>query len=342
MRVKRPTIADIARAAGVSKGAVSYALNDRPGVSRETRERIVELARSLGWAPSSAARALSDGRADAIGLVVDRPARVLGVEPYFMQLISGVQDALDGGTTGLLLQVSDDQDVEMATHRRWWAERRVDGVLLVDLRVADRRVPLVREIGLPAVALGEPGAEGHLPCVWTDDRVAIDEVLEYLAALGHRRVVRIAGPREFVHTGVRSGAFTEAANRLGLTGARVVHADYSDAAAARLTRRLLATATPPTALLFDNDVMAVAALGVADELGLSVPRDLSLVAWDDSALCQLVRPALSAVRRPIAERGAAAVSLLLDLVAGGEPRDVRTGDPVLVTRASTGPAPRSR
>jgi DNA-binding LacI/PurR family transcriptional regulator len=341
VRGKRPTIGDIAKAAGVSKGAVSYALNNRPGVSEPTRRRIVDIAQRLGWAPSNAARSLSDGRANAIGLVVDRPARVLGIEPYFMQLISGIQGALDDGPTALLLQVTDNREVELATYRRWWAERRVDGVLLVDLRADDPRLALLAEIGLPAVVLGEPGerAEGDdLPRVWTDDRVAIAEVLEYLAALGHRRIARIAGPSEFLHTRVRSAAFTETVRRLGMGDARVMHADYSDEAAARLTRRVLAAADPPTALVFDNDVMAIAALGVAQELGLSVPERLSLVAWDDSALCQLVRPALSAVRRPIAERGAAAVSLLLELVAGQPVLDVRTSDPVLVPRGSTGRA----
>ncbi|GGP77256.1 LacI family transcriptional regulator [Saccharothrix coeruleofusca] len=320
----------------MSTGAVSYALNNRPGVSEPTRRRIMAIADRLGWVPSSAARSLSDGRANAIGLVVDRPARVIGVEPYFMQLISGIQGALAGGPTSLLLQVTDNAAAELAAYRRWWGERRVDGVLLVDLVQDDPRVELVRELRLPAVVLGEPVVD-DVPCVWTDDAVAVVEVLEYLVALGHRRIVRVAGPTRFVHTQTRSRAFTTTAARLGLTGARVVHADYSDEAAARVTRRVLTGGEPPTALVFDNDVMAVSALGVAQELGLSVPEQLSLVAWDDSALCRLVRPALSAVRRPIAERGAEAVRLLLRVIDGAAVEQVRTSDPELVPRASTGP-----
>ncbi|WP_019853930.1 LacI family DNA-binding transcriptional regulator [Actinopolyspora mortivallis] len=338
MAGKRPTISDIAREAGVSTGAVSYALNNRPGVSESTRRRILEIAERLGWAPSSVARSLTGGRANAVGLVVDRPARVLGVEPYFMQLISGIQDALADGPTALLLQVTDDSAAELAAYRRWWAEGRVDGVLLVDLRTEDPRLTLVRELGMPAVVLGEPAAQDELPCVWTDDEAAVVEVLEYLVALGHRRIVRVAGPEEFVHTQTRSAAFTDAARRLGLEEARIVPADYSDEAAARVTRRVLTGGRAPTALVFDNDVMAISALGVAQELGIAVPERLSLVAWDDSSLCELVRPALSAVRRPIAERGAAAVGLLLEILSGGSPRKVKTSDPELVPRSSTGPA----
>lgn len=338
--MKRPTIADIARAAGVSTGAVSYALNNRPGVSAETRARVQGIADRLGWAPNRAARALSDGRAGAIGLVIDRPARAIGVEPYFMQLVSGIQDALADGTTALLLQVTDNAATELSLYRRWWAERRVDGVLLVDLRASDPRIALVEELGLPAVLFGEPTAPGGPPCVWTDDAVAMTAVLEHLAGLGHRRVGRVAGPEEFAHTRTRTRVFTEEAARLGFDAARIANADYTAEGAAVATARLLAAPAPPTALVFDNDVMAVAALGVAQELGRSVPGDVSIVAWDDSALCELVRPALTAVRRPIVERGAAAVRLLLDAIDGAPVGHLRTADPVLVARATTAP-PRS-
>jgi DNA-binding LacI/PurR family transcriptional regulator len=334
--VKRVTIDDIAQAAGVSKGAVSYALNGRRGVSESTRRRILEIAERLGWAPSSAARALSDGRAGTLGLVLNRPARVLGVEPFFMQLISGIEGVLAGESAGLLLKVVDGAEAELAWYRRWWAERRVDGVILVDLRTDDPRIDLVGELGLPAVVIGGPERTGGLPCVWTDDGSTMEEVVEYLASLGHRRIVRVAGPKELVHTEVRTVAFDRTVRRLGLRETRTVHADYSDEAGARVARRLLATSTPPTALIFDNDLMAVAAAGVAAELDLPVPDRVSLVAWDDSTLCRLVRPALTAVRRPVAEHGAAAARLLLEMLAGESAKDIEAAEPVLVPRGSTG------
>src|SRR5689334_5762179 len=138
--MRRTTIADIARAAGVSKGAVSYALNGRPGVSDATRRRILKIAAEVGWHPSSAARALSDGRAGVLGLVVDRPARTLGIESFFMQLISGIEATLSASSVGLLLQVTEDQANEMDAYRRWWGQRRVDGVIIVDLRQDDPRI----------------------------------------------------------------------------------------------------------------------------------------------------------------------------------------------------------
>jgi DNA-binding LacI/PurR family transcriptional regulator len=337
--LKRPTIADIAAAAGVSKGAVSYALNGKPGVSERTRERIMEIAARMGWHPSSAARALSDGRSGAIGLVVDRPAWVLGIEPFFMQLISGVEAGLAATGTALLLQVTEDANAEEAAYRRWWGERRVDGVLLVDLRDDDPRLALLAELGLPAVVVGHADVP-EAPSVWMDDGAAVREVLAYLAAMGHRRIARVAGPAHFVHTRERSEDFARSAQELGLSGVSCVHTDYSGEEGARATRRLLSGASRPTAVIYDNDVMAVAALSVTQEMGVSVPGELSLVAWDDSELCRLVHPSLTAVSRSVPEYGRRAAAALLALVGGEDVPDTQLEPPVLVPRGSTAPAPR--
>lgn len=118
--MKRPTIADVARRAGVSKGAVSYALNGQPGVSEATRQRILAIAAEIGFSPSSAARALSGATARAIGLILARPAQTLGIEPFFMELISGVEAELSARSYALTLQVVADADAEIAVYRRWW------------------------------------------------------------------------------------------------------------------------------------------------------------------------------------------------------------------------------
>jgi DNA-binding LacI/PurR family transcriptional regulator len=141
-----------------------------------------------------------------------------------------------------------------------------------------------------------------------------------------------------VHTRLRTAAFDAACARLGVRG-EVVTTDYTGEQGAAATRRLLSVPEPdrPSAIVFDNDVMAVAAVGVAQEMGLSIPADLSLVAWDDSALCQLVHPQLSAVGRDIAGFGARAARLLRDVAAGAEGTAVRADPPRLSPRGSTGP-----
>src|SRR5262245_12672946 len=132
--MKRPTISDIARQAGVSKVAVSYALNGQPGVSAATRRRIIAIAEEIGFSPSSAARALSGQAPQAIGLALCRPALPLGLEPFFMELISGVEAELSARSYALTLQLVADPEAEVALYRRWWGERRIDGVLVCDLR----------------------------------------------------------------------------------------------------------------------------------------------------------------------------------------------------------------
>ncbi len=336
--MKRPTIADIARRAGVTKSTVSFALNGRPGVSEATRTRILGIAQELGWQPSRVARALSGGRAGVLGLVVDRPARTLGIEPYFMQLISGIEGELAGRDVALLLQMTEDQSAQIATYRRWWAERRVDGVFLVDLRVDDERLGVVAELGMPAIVVGGPQGTAGLPGLWNDEAAAVRAVVEYLAALGHRRIARVAGLPELWHTVWRGEAFEAAARELGVTPVGGT-TDYTGDAGARLTRRLLASAEPPTAIVYDNDIMAVAGLAVATEMGVPVPERLSIVAWDDSVLCGLVHPPLTAVSLDIPAYGAAVARRLLDLVSGLPVESGCNATPVLSPRASTGVAP---
>jgi DNA-binding LacI/PurR family transcriptional regulator len=336
--MKRPTIADIARRAGVSKGAVSYALNGQAGVSETTRRRILAIADEIGWSPNTAARALSGSTAYAVGLAVCRPARTLGIEPFFMELISGLEAELSARSFALTLQVVSDVDAEIALYRRWWAERRVDGVILVDLRLDDRRVPVLEELGLPAVVVGNPRGTGNLSGVWSDDAGALVDTVEYLVALGHRRIVRVTGLPDLLHTAIRNEAFLGVCERLELRQAAIVTADYTGEESARLTRRLLSSAERPTAIIYDNDVMAVAGLSVAQEMGVGVPAELSIVAWDDSPLCELVHPAMTAVSRDIPGYGAHAARQLFAVINGGPTLDFQDETPRLVPRGSTAPA----
>lgn len=335
--MKRPTIADIARRAGVSKGAVSYALNGQPGVSEATRRRIVAIAEEIGWNPNSAARALSGATANAVGLALCRPARILGIEPFYMELISGLEGELSARSYALTLQVVADQDAEISVYRRWWGERRVDGVFLCDLRVDDRRVSVLEQLHLPAVVIGGPEGVGSLASVWSDEAAALVETMEYLVALGHRRIARVGGLPDLRHTAVRTRAFTEVCTQLGLAQAVTVSSDYTGEEGARATRRLLSSARRPTAVIYDNDVMAIAGLAVAQEMGLAVPGDLSIVAWDDSPLCQLVHPPLTALTRDIPAYGARAARQLLAAIAGEQITSCREESAHLAPRGSTAP-----
>ncbi|GAA2799856.1 LacI family DNA-binding transcriptional regulator [Kitasatospora paracochleata] len=332
----RPTIADIAREAGVSKGAVSFALNGRPGVSEATRERILRVAEAMQWRPHSAARALGGARAGAVGLVLARPARTLGVEPFFGQLLSGLQAVLSANQVALQLLVVESTEAEIEVHRRWASEHRVDGFVLVDLQVRDPRIAVLEELGVPSVVLGGPGRHGRLPSVWADDREAMLSIVDYLAALGHRRIAHLAGLPAFQHTQRRIRALRDSARRHGLEAVSVP-TDFSDAEGAAATRALLARPERPTAIVYDSDVMAVAGLGVAAEMGVSVPGGLSVVSFDDSVLTRIVHPALTALSRDtfaLGEQVARSLLALIDDPSAAE--DLRTPTPRLTVRESTG------
>ena len=331
---ERVTISHIAERAGVSKGAVSYALNGRPGVSDETRTRILAIARELGWYPNRAARALSAARAQACGLVLARPARILALEPFFMEFIAGVESVLARRSIALTLQLVDNVAEEIEVYRRWWGERRVDGVLVMDLRRVDPRIEALAQLGLPAVVVGGPLPDSRLPSIWHDERTSMVEAVRYLAALGHTRIARVAGPGEFVHTAMRTAAFEGAAQELGLQ-AEVVETDYTPESGTRATRRLLSAPEAPSALVFDSDVLAVSGHGVVQQMGLAVPEDVSLVAWDDSLICQVVHPPLTAVSRDIPGYGVAAGRLLLATIDGDADGDRETPRGELTVRGST-------
>jgi DNA-binding LacI/PurR family transcriptional regulator len=336
-RGRRATIRDIAERAGVSKGAVSYALNGRPGVSDETRERILAIAEELGWYPNRAARALSAARADSCGLVLARPATTIALEPFFMGFVAGVETQLSPRSIGLTLQLVRDIEAEIEVYRRWFGEHRVDGVFLLDVRLDDPRVPALAEIGLPAVVIGAPVAGVPLRAVWHDEGGAVEEAVRYLAALGHRRVARVAGEAQFVHTQERTAAFDRVTAALGLE-AQTVYTDYSAESGARATRRLLSSPKPPSAIVFDSDLLAVTGLGVAQQMGFSVPDDLSLIGWDDSLISRIVHPPLTAITRDIEAYGAMAAKHLLAVIEGTAGGDVEVPRGELTPRLSTAPA----
>jgi DNA-binding LacI/PurR family transcriptional regulator len=333
-----PTIADVARRAGVSKGLVSFALNDRPGVASETRSRILEAARELGSTPSLQARSLSTGRSFACGLVIGRSADVIAADPFFHSFIAGLEDEFAVSGQVLVLAVATPGRQEEATYRRLAADRRVDGVVLTDLRARDERVALVRELGLSAVTLGVPDVESPLSSVSVDDGAGIHAAVKHLVDLGHRRLTHIAGPDAMLHSRRRRQAFHAAASAAGVDG-RSVETDFSAAQGAAATEAILSSADAPTAIVYSNDHMAVAGLGVAQRRGIAVPRDLSITGFDDTELGRYLHPALTSVTTDARAWGKVTARTLLDAIGGAEPVRLDLPASTLAMRDSTGPAP---
>lgn len=331
----RVTIADIARQLGVSKSTVSYALNGKPGVGDAMRERILALATSMGFQRSSAARALSNSRASAAGLVMELgSADSFSIDTFFMRFLAGVENELGRHDLELVIRMVPDLAAELSVYERWYRERRVDGVILVNQRVEDARLPALARLGLPTVIAGPIGYEG-IPAVWTDDIEGVTAAMRHLAELGHRRVATVRGPAEFLHTQIRGAGFRQAAEELSL---EVVAGDdmYDDPD--RATRMLLGSATPPTAILYEGFMSAVMGMHVAAELGVPIPDGLSVVGWDDSPMGDLVRPSLTVVHRDVFRYGVLSAHCLIRTMGGAPPRSVQGATASLRIRGSTGPA----
>ncbi len=261
-----------------------------------------------------------------------RASRVLGEEPYYHEFLEGLERVLTPAGVSVLVKVVTDRAAESETYEQWAAQGRVDGVVLVDLWPDDDRVALVNRLKLPAVVLGAPSAASGLPTVWTDDAGVAREAVRLLAERDHAVIGHISGPLAFAHTQLRrEGASSEAAER----GLRLLHAegDYSYESGRAATAALLSGG--PTAIVCDNDLMALGALAELAARGLAVPADMSVVAWDDSAQCQLAVPPLSAMSHDVGRIGELAAGALLAALDGAEAAVYQAPAAQFVGRGST-------
>lgn len=335
----RPTISDIAARAGLSKGAVSYALNGLPGVSDDTRERVQQIAAELGWIPNRAAVSLSRSRAGAVGLVLARSPRTLALEPFYMEFIAGIETVISRRSTSLMLRLVANSAEEIETYNQWWSERRVDGVIVVDVTANDARLLALDENRMPAVVVTSAADTAGLPHVWTDDASTMELALAELLALGHTRIARVAGMQQLAHTAIRTRAFRRVLAKHGLDNSLVITTDFSGEDGARATHAFLDAQERPTAIIYDNDIMAVAGIAVAAERGVSIPGQLSLLAWDDSPLCEITLPQLSAMHRDVSALGENAAELLLRVIEGDSVASITATMPDFLVRGSTATAP---
>ena len=273
-----------------------------------------------------------------IGLTLVRPSEIYGAEPYFHELTAGLDRVVRPRGHAVLLRVLPDREAELELCRRWSTEGVVDAVVLVDRGVDDPRVSLVAELDLPAISVSSPEISSGLPAVWTNDDVAVEEAVDALALLGHVRLAHVSGPLGLAHSLARRDTFTAICAARGLSAVTAT-GDYSSESGERALQTLLGDESPatPTAVVFDNDLMALGGLAEARRRGLDVPGDLSLVAWDDSAQCQLSEPPLSALSHDVQRIGEMVGETVLAVLDGERPPTLEAPPIVFVPRGTTGP-----
>ncbi|MBP2381157.1 LacI family DNA-binding transcriptional regulator [Brachybacterium sacelli] len=216
----------------------------------------------------------------------------VGSEQFHTLVLRGLEEAAIAAGHSVLTEVVDGPGAELAVVRAWAAERRVDVVVLKDLRRDDPRPAVLRTAGVPFVLAGDVRQSGADAAVLHDNSGAMWKLLGDLLALGHRRIGHIEGPAGLLHSYWRREAYDAFVVEHRLPSLRV-EGDYGAASGARATGALLERDEPPTVLVFDNDAMAIGGIERVRQLGLAVPRDISVVSWDDSLACQVSEPPLA-------------------------------------------------
>lgn len=328
---RRVTIIDLARELGLSKSAVSNALNGAGGVSAATRSRVQLAAQRHGWRPNVTARALSSGRAHAIGVCLAREASTLS-ESYYSGVLVGLESVLEETDYGLLIRISHHgEGGDLDVYRRWHAEGRVDAVILFDVSPDDPRVHLLDEIGLPHVLTGDLPATTQSVVGFEITREA-ELIADHLAQQGCRNVVHLAGPPRMHHERDRERCLRAALDQRGMTG-RWIWDTYGEQGGTRAAEQVLSEGWAE-AVVCSQDLTVV---GVMAALQTPTALPWSLVSWDDSMLCRVMRPGVTAVRRDPAQLGAVASQTVLEALAGASPQRIVL-DAELVVRESTAAA----
>lgn len=313
------TIEDVARAAGVSAMTVSRVINGKRNVRDSTREAVLKAIEELNYSPNTAARALAGGEAIHLGLLYANPSAA-----YLSQFLVGALEGARKTGAHLVLEGCESEGVsDQAESARRFLQSNIDGVVLppplseslaVHAEVTAANLPMV------TVAMGLP--HGDALNVRIDDFAAAREITGYLLGLGHRRIGFIRGHPHTTASGERYRGFVAALEEIGLKApdAAIEQGYFTYRSGLAAAERLLARDPRPTAIFASNDDMAAAAVNVAHRAGLTVPGDVSVVGFDDTAPATTVWPELTTIRQPIAQMAEAAIELLMaDLRSDGDP-----------------------
>lgn len=341
----RARLVDVAREAQVSITTASRALGGFSDVSPSTRRIVEDTARRLEYVPNVSAQRLRRRRTDMIGLILPADKAGFG-EPFFSEFLAGVGEEAASLDRHLLLAAHPPGSAtEHQTYLRVVRGGWVDGVILTRLRWWDERVRLLQERGFPFVAFGRTGEDEGFPFIDEDSVAGLGSLVDHLVGLGHRRIAFVAGPDDLTLTRHRLRGFTEAMSRHRLPVPRrmVARGNLRRRSGAEAMSRLMETASPPTAVIFCNDMMALGGMETVTAKGLRVGRDVSIAGFDGIAAGEHTTPGLTTLRQPIGEIGRLVCRTLVARIQG----DTGLGHQVLLTpelvvRGSTGPVPFAR
>jgi len=329
------TMKDVARLAGVSVQTVSCVVNAKPGITEETRARVWQAIKDLGYHPYSIARSLRTRQTRTIAFFVSDI-----VNPSLAAMASAAEDfAHQFGYSVVLYNTHGDMARE-ASYIRTAIERWVDGIVLIAVTEDMPSLETLSEAGIPVVAIDRAPEPHSGPAVTLDNVAAGSLAAEHLLDLGHTRISHISGPLSLRLAQERLAGFRKAIEGRGLEVNHCIpgEGNWECMAGYKAMQRILACPELPTAIFSANDRMAIGAMRAIDEAGLRVPQDISIVGLDDIEVAAFQTPPLTTVRQSFTEMATLGVKLLLDVLAGKEPSERHIVlQPTLVVRQSTAP-----
>lgn len=321
---RRPTIEDVAAAAGVSRGTVSRVLNGGVNVSPTALAAVNKAIKQTGYVVNTHARSLVTQRSGSIAFILSEPQEKFFEDPNFQVLLRGCTQALAAHDMPLLLSIADsEQDLDRVV--RFISGGHIDGALLVSTHAGNPVVGRLASLGIPTVACGLPiGYEQELAYVAVNEAEGARTATTHLAGLGRRRIATVTGPLDLPGGRDRQAGYREALERAGLPFDErlVAHGDYTRESGESAMEELLGRAPDLDAVFVASDLMALGALEALGRAGRSVPGDVALVGFDDSPSAVSARPALTTVRQPWKRICEEMVRLLLALLDGQEPAAV--------------------
>ncbi|GGD60555.1 LacI family DNA-binding transcriptional regulator [Pseudoxanthomonas indica] len=327
------TIYDIAKRAGVSAGTVSRALSRPEKVLPATRQRIEQAAATLGYVPNVAARTLKTQRSGKILVTVPDIAN-----PFFAQILQGAEEAAQAADYAVLLGDTQHMVEREERYAQMLPRNEADGLIVLGHRLPPTAREIVRQLGASAPVVN--GCEFDpalgIPSVHIDNAAAARTAMEHLYGLGHERIAVIGGPPENpLHQQRLEGVKAAAKGRGRLRQLAVVPGDFSVESGYAAARQLLGQTPAPTAAFCFSDQMALGVLAACRESGIRVPKDFSIVGFDDLASSRYLSPPLTTVSQPMREIGVRAVNLLLAILGSVEVAHQQTLDFELMVRGST-------
>jgi DNA-binding LacI/PurR family transcriptional regulator len=340
-QAERATSRDVAKLAGVSRTTVSFVLNNAPNaqIPAETRQRVWDAARSLGYYPNAAARSLASQRAGNIGVVLCQSADRLFSDIFLMEVLSGIHQVVRPQGYHLLLEAVEDVTAPDA-YIELVRSRHIDGLMVSGPRADDTQLPRIQEEAFPVVVLGRM-TDLELCQVDVDNVHGAQTAVEHLLALGHRRIAFISnGPLIYTAARDRLRGYLNALAAAGLLQDETLvrYGNFNRMSGYEAMQSLLSLPHRPSAVFVGSDVVAFGALQALQDAGVRVPEDMAVVSFDDVPGSNCVTPPLTTLHLPARELGQTAAGMLLRLIAGETVKErVVLLDTNLVIRKSCAP-----